>query len=291
MHSQKQLTTLALVGAGQWGKNYITTIESLDGIHLKYVCARTTATLKTLPNEYQTTTDYRELLVCPDIDGVIIATPPQTHYKLAREFLKHDFSLLIEKPITIKYREVLELAKLHNKKKNTIVMVGHVRLYDPAYIEIKKRLKNIRPIKKILFKGLQSPIRKDSTVLEDWGPHPISIFLDILGYRPKSVHAKKTTNDNVHITLQFNNGVICEADIGWTAPQRMRKLLVIGENGEIDIDNIHKSQKLSDSPLAQEVLEFVSCIKSGREPKTGLIHAVAVTRIIDSLRRRLSSPS
>ena len=41
-------TSLALIGVGVWGKNYIKTIENIDGITLKKILVKTLAFLKCL---------------------------------------------------------------------------------------------------------------------------------------------------------------------------------------------------------------------------------------------------
>ena len=52
--------------------------------------------------------DSTALLADPNVDAVLIATPPATHYTLARDGLKHGKHILLEKPA------VLELAQLES---------------------------------------------------------------------------------------------------------------------------------------------------------------------------------
>ncbi len=47
-----------------------------------------------------------------DVDGVIIATPVRTHYRLAKEALLHGKHVLVEKPLTANVAEAEELVAL-----------------------------------------------------------------------------------------------------------------------------------------------------------------------------------
>ena len=57
------MVTLALVGAGSWGKNYLRAAKEIDGVEIKYIAT--------------SRTDMRD--VPPGLDGVIIASPATTH--------------------------------------------------------------------------------------------------------------------------------------------------------------------------------------------------------------------
>lgn len=64
----------------------------------------------------RTYTDFREMAAheaqredC--IDAVVIATPPQTHLEIAREFLRHGIHVICEKPMTRTLAEARQLAE------------------------------------------------------------------------------------------------------------------------------------------------------------------------------------
>ncbi|MDO8503251.1 MAG: Gfo/Idh/MocA family oxidoreductase [bacterium] len=276
---------LALVGTGRWGKNYIKTIEPLKNCQL--------------PDKYQKNRDYEDLFKYKEIDGIIIATPASTHFKIARDCLKRGYNLLIEKPLTTSYKEAQELWKIY-KRQEVVVLIGHLQLYDPAYSKIRQVLKKVGKLKRLTYQGLQSPVRGDTTLLWDWGPHPISLFLDLIGKEPLSVSAKNSSEDTVHIDFKFPGQISAEIDIGWTAPERRRYLSIEGTNGLLVLDSSSETKKLyfvdtktsrkqaldfptRHLPLELEISEFVRCIKSGKEPRTSLRQGVQVVKIIDSL--------
>ena len=53
--------------------------------------------------------DWEDLVKSPEIDGVIIATPPESRYKLAKRALENNKNLLLEKPVSISSSEIEEL--------------------------------------------------------------------------------------------------------------------------------------------------------------------------------------
>lgn len=73
------------------------------------------------------------------IDGVIIATPNHTHYPLAKIVLNKGIPVLIEKPITTRYKDAVELCKLAERK-NTFISVGYKTRHYPSVIKLKELL-------------------------------------------------------------------------------------------------------------------------------------------------------
>lgn len=286
---KKQITTLSLIGRGQWGSNYISTIRTLPDCRL--------------PDEYIKTRDYAELFQHPEIQGVIIATPTITHFAIARECLMRNHNLLIEKPITKTLSEALTLQSIHQDHPHTIVMVGHLLLYDPAYLELKKLLRMVGIIKNLSFTGLKSPVRRDMTPLEDWLPHPTYLFIDLLGREPKEVATKQTGDDTFHVDFHFDNNISGNVDIGWTWPERKREFVVSGTEGLLMLDSNKQKGVLSfegrtsqkqqweisadQSTLALEVSEFLKCITTGKKSKTGVVQGIQVMKIIECAKQSL----
>ena len=67
---------LGLIGAGFWGQNYIKTIINLKNIHLKRIASKYSNLNKFNLKNCIFNSDWRDLIRCDDLDGVIIATRP-----------------------------------------------------------------------------------------------------------------------------------------------------------------------------------------------------------------------
>lgn len=266
------MTTLALVGAGRWGKNYINTIRNLSSCEL--------------PERYVKTKNYKELFAFDNIQGVIIATPSSTHFKIAKEFLEKGFNILIEKPTTTNYKDALRLSKIAGKNKN-IVMVGHIYLYNPAFLKVKELIKSAGKIKYISTEGMNyGPIRSDVSALWDWGPHDVSMAIDLLGDLPEEVSGNGLSSlrpetefyDMCNLKLKFANDTYCFINIGWLSPIKKRSMTIVGEKSTIVFDDtiekkvtVIKNLKTKEtdnpsypknSPLMLEISSFVDLIEN-----------------------------
>ena len=138
---------LAVVGRGRWGGVYGRTLEKLG---IDYEIGRT----------------WR------GCDGVIVASPPETHYELAREILTAGYPLVLEKPITTDPSQAWELVKLGG-----IAFAGHTRLYSPSWRKFKASLSTVESVDCVVGGTARDP-------WWDWGPHLVAMCLD-LGFDPR----------------------------------------------------------------------------------------------------------
>lgn len=294
------MTTLALIGTGRWGKNYINAINNLSSCEL--------------PDTFIKTSNYKDLFAFDNIQGVIIATPSSTHFKIAKEFLERGFNVLIEKPVTTNYKDALKLYKIAKKHKN-IVMVGHVFLYNPAFLRIKKLIKSIGKIKYISTEGMNyGPIRTDVSALWDWGPHDISMAIDLLKSLPEEVSGygvnvllpNTAFYDMCNLKLKFPNNVFVFINIGWLSPVKKRHMTIVGERATIVFDDTiekkiavirnSKTKEIDylpfpkESPLSEEISSFVNLIRNKEKTnKSGLKMGLDVVKVLEACEKSMQS--
>ena len=83
---------LGIVGLGRLGRNHAANIHyHLPNAELTAICSMVEAELDSVGAEMQPRyqyTDYREMFQNREIDGVVIATPAETHFTLARVSLR-----------------------------------------------------------------------------------------------------------------------------------------------------------------------------------------------------------
>ncbi len=307
-------TTLALIGLGQWGKNYLTTAQKISGCRIKYVCSPHQHSVMTSRFNTIHLTDYKKLLRHNDIDGIIIATPADTHFAIAKYFLTRGYNILIEKPLATSLRQAKRLDQL-SFKKQPVVLVGHVYLYHPVF---RTALKQLPKVGKLIYLELEGcnfgPFRKDTTALWDWAPHDISLCLKLLERSPDTVAAwgvrskasGRVTWDMISARLDFGD-LTAFLKIGWLSPVKKRRLTIVGEKGAIVFDDttepkltvftgrnfssVSSPSYLKDEPLTVELLEFISRIQAGRKPRSDLQFGVTVVSIVEALERSLDAGS
>ena len=116
--------SIAVMGAGNWGKNLIRNFFELNA--LKVIGDKDEASLKQMRKLYPSCDSYTSLtdvLSRDDISGVVIATPAETHFTLARKVLQSGKHVFVEKPLTLLGKDASELIDLA-KKKNLILIEG-----------------------------------------------------------------------------------------------------------------------------------------------------------------------
>lgn len=317
------MVKLALIGTGKWGINYINTIDGMKNCEITHIVSLTKNTLSRFPDKYIKLTNYLDLLNFNTIDGVIIATPGSSHYEIAKNLIPK-YSLLVEKPLTLKLIESMQIKKIIKQSKSSL-MVGHIYLHNPAYQKIKELIPTIGKIRYISFTGYNyGPFRDDMSALSEYAPHGISIFTDIMKDTPVAVSAwsintlrpNKHLYDIVFLKCTFKSGVECIMQFGWLYPFKRRELIVYGTKQTIVLDELARkkillfeglgpeviSEKIvekkafvsypqynSSSPLENEIDAFIKMIKHHKQPVTNINQGIAVMRVISAAEKSLKS--
>jgi predicted dehydrogenase len=169
---------LGLIGAGRWGQRYLQTVARLypDGsVAITDVSRRT-------PEEVPGSRlwpYWEDVVAWAGVDGVIIATPPGLHYKMASVALALGVPTLLEKPATMSLRATEGLLHIARAKR-TPCKVGHVHLASPAFQRVAKELRG-ESLKSVTLRGHGNGPRRDYSVLWDWAPHDLSMLFALTG--------------------------------------------------------------------------------------------------------------
>jgi predicted dehydrogenase len=126
---------IGVIGAGAHGGRYARhAARDVPGMGLAAICRRSTEPGRALAAElgcrYHASPD--DLLADPDVDGVVVATPPASHLPLARAVLLAGKPLLLEKPMTGTLAEARDLAWLDERSGTAPLMVGQALRWNPV---------------------------------------------------------------------------------------------------------------------------------------------------------------
>ena len=129
--------SIAVIGCGYWGKNLVRNFSKLNALVL---CCDATpagrATAAELAPETTVVSDIQDAFES-EVDGVVIATPAETHYELARGALEAGKDVFVEKPLALTYEHGATLVRLAEENER-MLMVGHVLEYHPAIVKLHK---------------------------------------------------------------------------------------------------------------------------------------------------------
>lgn len=248
------MTNIGIVGCGYWGPKHIRVCHELADLQLVAVCDLEEKRLAQVRNQYpyiKTSTDFNDLLK-ESVDAIVIATPVNTHYKLAKEALLCDKHVLIEKPMTSSSKEALELVELAEKR-NLVLMAGHTYEYHPVVDYLREIVSNgeLGDIYSIdaarLNLGLYRP---DVNVLWDLAPHDISIILSILNKDPVAVSARGTHHvdkcicDMAYLEILFSDDSMGHVHVSWLHPRKIREITIVGSQKMVIYDDVSESEKI-----------------------------------------------
>ncbi len=241
---------VGVIGCGYWGPKLARNFNDLPDASLAKVSdlrEDRLAEIKKLYPETTVTRNYRDLLH-DDVDAVVIATPVNTHYMLAKEALLAGKHVLVEKPITALSDHARELVEIASERK-LVLMVGHTFKYNPA-VEAVRSVIQSGELGQIYYLystrvnlGLLQP---DINVMWDLAPHDLAIMRFILEDDPYKVSARGATfinkAANLHevacINIQFKSGVMANMHLSWLDPVKKRALTVVGSKKMLVYDDI-----------------------------------------------------
>jgi len=314
---------VAVAGAGYWGVNHIRNYKQM-GL-LEAVCDTDKACLSRVSERYpdlRIETSFANLISDPALDGIVIATPAESHYRLARQALEAGKNVLVEKPLTLDVADGEDLVELA-RKRQLILMVGHLLEYHPAVLRLRQLISDgaLGDLRYIYSSRLNlGKVRREENILWSFAPHDIAIILRILGQEPIAVSATggaylQAKIADVTLThLEFANGVQSHIFVSWLHPYKEQRLVVIGSRRMAVFDDVATEGKLmvydqgvdfvdgypvirknggtpeqieTYEPLRRQCEEFVDCILGGSTPLTDGASGLRVLRVLDTAERSL----
>lgn len=304
---------VAVVGAGNWGKNLVNNFHDLDALA---GIAESHPDLQAKFKEQLPNTpiydDYRQIPL-DQIDAVAIATPAPTHHEVASYFLENGKDVFVEKPMTLASKEAIALQTLAQQH-DRVLMVGHLLLFQPAIQFIKQfisegklgKLYHLHQERKKLGRA-----RYVENVTWSLGVHDIAVLLYLVGEQPKHIFAsghcglQKTVEDDVYVHMQFVDGVKAHLHNSWIWPENRRQLTIVGEKGmlvfdeinsrvtyhnktiDTDLNNHDEGSEVvfegTEPPLKRELQHFLDCVANRSTPISDGQNGIDVVTTLERL--------
>lgn len=316
---------LAIMGAGRWGINHVKTAHDLLKGNLKIVCdidKKKEREVKLISQSIKFDTDLNLVFDDKEINTVIVATPAETHFELAKKSLIKNKNVLVEKPITLLTVEAEELIELSHQQQKKL-MVGHVLLYHPAINKLKNMITDgtIGKVQYIYSNRLNlGSVRSEENILWSFAPHDISIIQYLLESNPININANGASflqskiEDTTLTYLRYPGNIHAHIFVSWLHPFKEHRLVVIGNKGMIVFEDSLSQNKLKYypkgftkinheltkfegdfetidfdnlSPLEEEQKHFFNSIINNQEPLTNGDHALEVLKILEEAQKKL----
>jgi len=235
------MVNVAVVGCGYWGKNLVRNFSELNALHTLYdVDEKKVQELKANYPQVKLSHSLPEIFQDPSIDGVIVATPAESHYRMVKEVLQAGKDVFVEKPIAFTSGEAREMVALAEER-GLVLQVGHIYRYHPASLKIKELIEAGK-LGKIQyayghFMGFKRP-RTDVGVTQTDAIHYFDLFNYLLDELPHAVravvrHFLNLTLDDTSISVLEYGEKLAFVEAGYMPPETRRDLSIIGDLGSL----------------------------------------------------------
>ncbi len=294
---------IALIGCGVWGKNHARELRSM-GV-LRWIWDDDPKVRAWIEENYPATlAPLEHIWQDPEVKGVVIATPPTTHFRIAYHAATNGKAMLIEKPMVLRKDDAAGLIH-YASDQGSLLMVGHLMRYHPGFIALQQIVQSgkIGTVEYVYSNRLQpGRIRVEENSLWSLAPHDISMITALVGM-PKEVYCTGNTfrgqqPDIVTATFGFENGIRGHLFISWLHPQKERILAAIGNKGacefregigwwSVSLDGkiIHGGS--GHNPLRAELEHFVECIETGKKPLTDSEDGLRVVQVLSACQQSM----
>jgi len=247
---------VGVIGLGYWGPNLVRNFYQHPEVSVVGICDLDSYKVLEVSKKFKDieiqTTDYRELLKA-NLDLIAIATPPETHYELAKKALNYEKHILVEKPFTRTSKEAEELIELAEKK-NLKIFVDHTFVFHPVVRKIKGIIESGELGEIYYFDSERinlGLLQTGVNVIWDLAIHDLSILLylfpdltikKVRTFASKHIHPYH--EDIAHIIIESDSGFIVHIHVSWLSPVKIRKTIIGGSKKMLWWDDIHPFEKL-----------------------------------------------
>ena len=283
---------IGVVGAGHLGKIHLKILQNAPFVNLVGFFDSDPKVREEIKSKFNIKSfdSYRELIDSSDI--VDIVTPTLSHFNCAKEALKSNKHVFIEKPVTHTVEEVkklIKLAQISGRK----VQVGHVERFNPAFTEAQKLINQPRFIEVHRLAQFNSR-GTDVSVIHDLMIHDLDIVLHVVKSPVKSINASgvsvlSNTPDIANARIEFINGCVANITSSRMSLNNVRKSRFFQKNAYVSVDFLNRSHEFIRLDSNKIPSDKISVSNPNFKPKESVIIQTESTSTINPIEEELKS--
>ena len=135
---------LAIIGTGSRGRYLLNILSKNPKVEIAAFCDNYAPSLqealKIVPG-VPVFFDYRKMLENKSINGVVIATPLNTHAQIVLDSFSAEKHIFCEKSLTLTVNDSLAIYNVYKQSKK-VLFIGHQRMFDPRYLKTMEMIKS-----------------------------------------------------------------------------------------------------------------------------------------------------
>ncbi len=297
-----------VIGVGSMGAHHARIVSTIYGVTLVAVVDASLERAKEIAAKYKAEAfeNYQDLF--DKVDAVTIATPTQTHFKVAQDLINAGINCLVEKPLAQSSEEAEKLIALA-KEKNVLLTTGFIERFNPAFVELQKLIKKERILGVDIKRISPFPARiTDANVVEDMMIHDLDLLLTLFpndkieSIRSEGKKIKTDKLDQVVSTIYFESGIIAKVAADRTQPETVRKFIVSTEKALIEANLLDKNVYVRDfqhpnpsihhtkqkDQLFEELTAFINSTKKGVALRVSGQEGLAAIKLAEEVQKSCS---
>jgi predicted dehydrogenase len=280
----QQALRVAVIGYGWWGKTIVATLQSSPLLKVEMVIEqeevpRLAAQALGATQDFTVSSMFEDAIANPNVEAVVLCTPHKLHAAQIAAAAKAGKHVFCEKPLCLSFADAVQ-AVAACKAANVQLGIGHERRFEPAIIELRRRIANgdLGTILQIegnfsqdKFFALPPDNWRLSKELAPCGPlsatgiHLVDLAIAILGpadnvlARLNTLASNFANGDTLAVMLSFKSGATALISAILATPFDGR-FTVYGSKGWIEVrDRTHP-----ENPTGWDI----STVLSGKEKQT-----------------------
>ena len=280
----QQSLRVAVIGYGWWGKTIVATLQSSPLLKVEMVIEqeevpRLAAQALGATQDFTVSSRFEDAIANPNVEAIVLCTPHKLHAAQIAAAAKAGKHVFCEKPLCLSFADAVQ-AVAACKAANVQLGIGHERRFEPAIIELRRRIANgdLGTILQIegnfsqdKFFALPPDNWRLSKELAPCGPlsatgiHLVDLAIAILGpadnvlARLNTLASNFANGDTLAVMLSFKSGATALISAILATPFDGR-FTVYGSKGWIEVrDRTHP-----ENPTGWDI----STVLSGKEKQT-----------------------
>lgn len=252
--AHRRLGGLAVVGLGYWGPNWVRNLSQANCAERIIACDLDARRREYAAHAFpgiETCDSLDMVLKDPTVEGVVVATPVSSHFRIARDVIAAGKSVLVEKPLAMSSRQAGELQRMATER-GVVLMTGHTFEYSAPVRKIAELI-SAGEIGEVLYitstRANLGLFQHDVNVVWDLATHDISIILMLTGSMPEAVscqarsYYRKDIEDVALLSLHFGR-IIAFVHVSWLDPNKIRRTTIVGSRKMLVYDDTAVQEKI-----------------------------------------------
>jgi predicted dehydrogenase len=231
---------VAVVGAGEFGKNHVRVWQEIEGAELAGVVDANPERAAKIAEEFGTRViGDIDALAAEGVNAVSLAVPTKEHAKIGCRLLDAGMDVLVEKPMAASLDEADKLI-VTAARAGRVLQVGHVERFNPAVVAAQKIVS--RPMFFEVHRlGIFTPRSLDIDVVYDVMIHDLDILLSlvdspIVDLKAVGIPVITEKVDIAHARVEFETGTVANITASRVSTERVRKMRFFQEHEYVSLD-------------------------------------------------------